>query len=246
MLLFAKSLNMLTDTASKTDDFEEGTGVLLRQRKLAEIVEMISAAYSIHKSVLNLPNELPLEAEEDAKDDLLQLEYGNKIAILGGDYLLANACVGLADLRNTYIVEMMAIAIGEFTQSEFVGNRDVQGRLIPCAESITLKSWLYRNKMASASLLASGFKGMAMLPNLPDDVTEKAERVGRNFGLALQAFIEMQPFLESGNYDHTPNLSYAPILFHLQNDQDLLKYIQNCDNDIDNLDFKKVLLLLLC
>jgi decaprenyl-diphosphate synthase subunit 2 len=28
-----------------------------------------------------------------------QLEYGNKISILSGDYLLANACTGLAGLR---------------------------------------------------------------------------------------------------------------------------------------------------
>ena len=72
---------------------------------------------------------------------------------------MANACVGLADLRNTYIVEMVAIAIGEFTQSEFHGERDVQGRLIPDKESIQCKSWLNRNKMATGSLLASGFKG---------------------------------------------------------------------------------------
>ena len=54
----------------------------MTQRKLAEIVEMISAAYSIHKSVLNLPYDLPTE-NADAKEDLQQLEYGNKIAILG-------------------------------------------------------------------------------------------------------------------------------------------------------------------
>ena len=81
------------------------------------------------------------------------------LLLSGGDYLLANACVGLADLRNTYIVEMVAIAIGEFTQSEFHGKRDVQGRLIPDQDSIDCKSWIDRNKMASGSLLASGFKG---------------------------------------------------------------------------------------
>ena len=126
MLLMAKALNAQSQTALKSDELDETTGVLIKQRKLAEIVEMISAAYSIHKSVLNLPYELP--EDKDDKEDLLQLEYGNKIAILGGDYLLANACVGLADLRNTYIVEMISIAIGEFTQSEFHGIRDVQGK----------------------------------------------------------------------------------------------------------------------
>ena len=33
------------------------------------------------------------------RSNLAQLEYGNKISILSGDYLLANACTGLASLR---------------------------------------------------------------------------------------------------------------------------------------------------
>ena len=40
--------------------------------------------------------------------DLAQLEYGNKISILSGDYLLANARTGLAHLRITKIVEIYA------------------------------------------------------------------------------------------------------------------------------------------
>ena len=57
---------------------------------------------------------------------LLQLEYGNKISILGGDYLLANASTGLAALRIPKIVEIVSIAIAEFTQSEFLGQQDPQ------------------------------------------------------------------------------------------------------------------------
>ena len=66
-------------------------------------------------------------SDSPTKDDLLQLEFGNKIAILTGDYLLAQSCVALADLRNTYVVEIVTMAIADFTQSEFVGARDVQG-----------------------------------------------------------------------------------------------------------------------
>ena len=189
MLLMAKSLNLKSPQALNSDELDESTGILIQQRKLAEIVEMISAAFSIHKSVMNLPYELPDPTDKEAKEDLLQLEYGNKIAILGGDYLLANACVGLAALRNTYIVEMISIAIGEFTQSEFHGKRDVQGRLIPDEDSISINAWTSRNKLASGSLLASGFKGIGMLIDLPDDLTEKTEKIGRHLALALQAFI---------------------------------------------------------
>ena len=53
---------------------------------------------------------------------------------------------------------MVAIAIAEFTQSEFYGKRDIQGRLIPDETTLDEKSWIQRNKMASGSLLASGFK----------------------------------------------------------------------------------------
>jgi len=240
MLLMSKALNSTCSTQFlESNDYEPNTGVLMSQRKLAEIIEMISAAYSIHKSVLNLPYDLPNE-NEDAKEDLQQLEYGNKIAILGGDYLLANACVALADLRNTYIVEMVAIAIGEFTQSEFHGKRDVQGRLIPDQESIECKAWLNRNKMATGSLLASGFKGIGMLAQLPDEVTDRSERIGRNLAVSLQAFIELQPFLEENHFDSDLSLGSAPVLFHLQNDPALLEYIGTCEGDIDNLNLKKI------
>lgn len=241
MLLLAKSLNTMDPKIAENSQFDTSTGILGPQRKLAEIVEMISASYSIHKSVMNLPLDLPEGSSEEIKDDLFQLEYGNKIAILGGDYLLANACVGLANLRNTYIVEMVAIAIGEFTQSEFYGARDIQSRLIPDQDSIQVQAWVNRNKLANGSLLASGFKGVGMLADLSDQVTENAEKIGRNLALAWQAFIELQPFLDENNFEAEMSLNSAPVLFHLINDQNLLDYIQTCQGDIDNLDLKKVL-----
>ena len=119
-------------------DYDGKTGVLGRQRSLAEVIEMIHSAQTIHKSVLNLPFTLPppgapgavhtASEAENLKEDLEELEYGNKLAILGGDYLLANACTNLAALRNTYVSEMIAVSIAEFAQSEFLGKRDVQGR----------------------------------------------------------------------------------------------------------------------
>lgn len=55
---------------------------------------MIYTASLIHKGVLDLDPESP-----DHKD----LEFGNKMAILSGDFMLANASVGLAELRNTEV-----------------------------------------------------------------------------------------------------------------------------------------------
>ena len=62
---------------------------------------MIHTAQCIHQSVVNIPINTLEELDTVAREDLAQLEYGNKISILGGDYLLANACTGLAALRVT-------------------------------------------------------------------------------------------------------------------------------------------------
>lgn len=67
------------------------------QRSLAEITEMIHTAHLIHKGVVNLS---PTVFDGTTLQDM---EFGNKIAILSGDYLLANACTGLAALRNTKV-----------------------------------------------------------------------------------------------------------------------------------------------
>jgi geranylgeranyl pyrophosphate synthase len=100
----------------------------------------------------------------------VQLEYGNKIAILGGDHLLAKACVGLANLRNPYIVELVSIAISDFTQSAFMGRRDAQGRLIPTLEQTSQEKWIDRNTLAHANLMARGCRSAVMLGKLKPEV----------------------------------------------------------------------------
>ena len=65
--------------------------ILPGQRSLAEITELIHTAHLIHTGVINIdtPN--------------ANLETGNKMAILCGDFLLAHACVTLAALQNVEV-----------------------------------------------------------------------------------------------------------------------------------------------
>lgn len=59
---------------------------------------MIHTAHLIHKGVVNLSSTVFTDGTT-----LQDMEFGNKIAILSGDYLLANACTGMAGLRNTEV-----------------------------------------------------------------------------------------------------------------------------------------------
>ena len=72
-----------------------------------------------------------------------------------------------------------------------------------------------------------------------DDITLRTEQMGRHIALALQAFIELQSFIDETS-EQELNLSNAPILFHLQHDPEMLAYIQNCENDISNLNLSQV------
>ena len=84
---------------------------------------------------------------------------------------MASACTGIAELRNTHIVEMIAVSIAEFAQSEFMGKRDVQGRFLPdTTQVLTRDSWIQRNKLARGSLMAKGCEAAGMLANLSDTV----------------------------------------------------------------------------
>ena len=76
---------------------EQGVdGIYPTQRSLAEITEIIHMAQMIHTGVVNLPE--PVTSEEDK-----ELQLGNKMAVLIGDFLLAKASTGLAKLDNTQV-----------------------------------------------------------------------------------------------------------------------------------------------
>ena len=59
---------------------------------------MIYTACLIHKGVVNLSDFSPTDSIME------DMESGNKMATLTGDFLLANACTELASLNNTQVV----------------------------------------------------------------------------------------------------------------------------------------------
>ena len=223
-------------------DFDKSTGVLEKQRKLAEIVEMINTAQAIHQSVVNLPVNIASEQDEELRSILSQLEYGNKISILGGDYLLANACTGLAALRITKIVEIISIAIAEFTQSEFIGQQDPQGRVVPTEDQLSLDSWLTRAKLSVGSLLGAGCQGTMLAAGHGEDMQQAARQLGLHLALAIRAHDEKMMFTEEGGMGSGApfSLAAAPVMFHLQEDEELLEYIQSFSQDLSMMNYRKV------
>jgi decaprenyl-diphosphate synthase subunit 2 len=92
VLLVSKAAGVSPKTHMASDLSE---GIHQSQRALAEISEMINLAFIIHRGIVDLNS-----VEKNQYDDI---NNGNKIAVLCGDFLLAKACVNLAKLRNTQV-----------------------------------------------------------------------------------------------------------------------------------------------
>lgn len=78
------------------DEAEIKDGITNSQRVLAEVTEMIRISHLVHQGLVNLQ---PLT--QAGKDLSMHgdMTFGNKIALLSGDYLLGQSCEELASLR---------------------------------------------------------------------------------------------------------------------------------------------------
>ncbi|KAK3875320.1 hypothetical protein Pcinc_019802 [Petrolisthes cinctipes] len=219
------------------EEFEQDQpgGVSLSQRSLAEITEMIHTAHLIHKGVVNLS---PTVFDGTTFQDM---EFGNKIAILSGDYLLANACTGLAALRSTKVVELISTAISDFMEAEFIGERDNQGNPILNAD-ITMNDWEEKNFLAAGSLMAKSCQATLVLAGHSEEMQSKGFEFGKQIALAWQAYSDLQPFTDL--YRHPPgtsiDLTSAPVILHLQRDKSLLDIVAKAGDSMENCDFKKI------
>lgn len=107
---------------------DKSAGVLQSQRGLAEITEMIRTAQLVHQGLVNLQSLDEAGNELGSDSDTI---FGNKIALLSGDYLLGNACLQLAGLRNQPLIELISSAVRDLAESNFIGERDQQNNPLP-------------------------------------------------------------------------------------------------------------------
>lgn len=126
VLLISKAAGHAPNVPEMEQD--KSAGVLISQRTLAEVVEMVRTANLIHMGVFNLQhlqnagNNLPSDSD---------MIFGNKIALLGGDYLLGSACAQIGRLRNQELNELMCTAFRDIADSHFIGERDRQNNPLP-------------------------------------------------------------------------------------------------------------------
>ncbi|RGB27169.1 solanesyl pyrophosphate synthase [Rhizophagus diaphanus] len=186
------------------------TGVIIlpTQRRLAEIIEMIHTASLFHDDVID-------ESEARRNNPSANISFGNKMAILAGDFLLARASVALARLRNPEVIELLATAIANLVEGEFM-----QLKNVPSKGTATFEYYMEKTYMKTASLIAKGCRAASVLGGSTQEVSEIAYTYGRNIGLAFQLVDDMLDFIVSSKELGKPagadlrlGLATAPVLY---------------------------------
>ncbi len=155
-----------------------------RHRRLAEITEMIHTASLVHDDVVD---------EADLRRNVATVNnlFGDRIAVLAGDFLFAQSSWYLANLDNLQVVKLLSEVIRDFAEGEImqsINRFDIDA---------SINSYLDKTYYKTASLMANSAKAAAVLSNAEDEIVENLYNYGRNLGLAFQIVDDILDFTGS-------------------------------------------------
>ncbi|KAF5676879.1 hexaprenyl pyrophosphate mitochondrial [Fusarium denticulatum] len=193
---------------------DANSGILPSQRRLAEITELIHTASLLHDDVID--HSISRRGSPSAN-----LEFGNKMAVLAGDFLLGRASVALARLRNPEVVELLATVIANLVEGEFMQLKNTErDERNPKWSEETVTYYLQKTYLKTASLISKSCRAAALLGNTDAVTVDAAYSYGRNLGLAFQLVDDLLDYTQSGSDLGKPagadlelGLATAPLLF---------------------------------
>ena len=201
-----------------------------RHRRLAEITEMIHTASLVHDDVIDT-------AEVRRGIPTVNHNFGNRVAILAGDFLFAQASWYLANLDNLEVVKLLSKVITDFAEGE------ISQSLTAFDSSFTLEDYLEKSFYKTASLMAGSAKAAGVLSGVSIAHSDLLFDFGKNLGIAFQIVDDILDFTGSTESLGKPagsdlkqgNLT-APVLFALEEKPQLEGLIDREFSELGDLD----------
>jgi len=181
-----------------------------KHRRLAEITEMIHTASLVHDDVVD-------DAELRRGVPTVHSSFGNRIAVLAGDFLFAQSSWYLANLDNLAVVKLLSEVIMDLAEGE------IQQGLNRFDASLSIESYLDKSYYKTASLIANSCKSAGLLSGVSAEMATNLYDYGRHLGLAFQIVDDILDFTGSvealgkpaGSDLKSGNLT-APVLYTLE------------------------------
>ena len=222
----APEYKSIASLSNDTTINEQDSDILPSQRRLAEITELIHTASLLHDDVIDHS-----QARRSAPS--ANIEFGNKMAVLAGDFLLGRASVALARLRDPEVTELLATVIANLVEGEFMQLKNTaRDEANPVWTEDTITYYLQKTYLKSASLISKSCRAAAILGQSTPEVVEAAYQYGKNLGLAFQLVDDMLDYTISGEELGKPagadlelGLATAPLLFAWKDNYGLGKLV---------------------
>ncbi|XP_030625254.1 all trans-polyprenyl-diphosphate synthase PDSS1 [Chanos chanos] len=226
---FRPMIVVLMARACNIHSNKEGN-LLPAQRSIAMISEMIHTASLVHDDVID-------GADTRRGKTTINEMWGERKAILAGDFILSAASMALARIGNTTVVSVLSQVIEDLVRGEFMqlGSKE--------NENERFKHYLEKTFKKTASLIANSCKAVSILVNSDPEIHEIAYQYGKNVGIAFQLVDDVLDFTSCANHLGKPSaadlrlgLATGPVLFACQQFPELHAMIMrrfSFDGDVD-------------
>ncbi|XP_069552629.1 all trans-polyprenyl-diphosphate synthase PDSS1 [Brachyistius frenatus] len=201
VVLMARAMNIHSNRAGD---------LLPGQRAIAMISEMIHTASLVHDDVID-------GSDKRRGKRTINVMWGERKAILVGDFILSAASMALARIGNITVVKVLSQVIEDLVRGEFMqlGSKE--------NEDERFKHYLEKTFKKTASLIANSCKAVSILVNADPEVHEIAFQYGRNVGIAFQLVDDVLDFTSGASQLGKPSaadlklgLATGPVLFACQ------------------------------
>eukprot|EP00210_Caulerpa_lentillifera_P001728 g1659.t1 len=215
ILLLATSLSPSPPPADRTIVDQRGSAIYIpeirrRQQRLAEIAELIHVTSLLHDDVID-------ESDTRRGRPSLNAQFGNKIAVLAGDFLLARTSVTLAALRTPEVIMLMAQVLENLVSGEIMQLTGTDEDLV------NMEYYAAKTFNKTASLMANSAKSVCILGEHSAEICELGFQFGKHLGMAFQIVDDIMDFTSTsgemgkpGLNDLKSGISTAPVLFALE------------------------------
>lgn len=228
-------LDPLTKPHQSLPEFDQQRGILPKQRRLAEIVEMIHTASLLHDDVID-------NSDSRRNRPSGNIAFNNKMAVLAGDFLLGRASVSISRLRNPEVIELISTSIANLVEGEFMQlkntvlqpNEDlieddtkqipqptgaiatqVHEYSVPAPKTIShednvnaaFEYYIHKTYLKTAALLSKSCRSAAILSGSQDNVIENCYEFGRNIGLCFQLIDDILDYTQTSEQLGKPGMA---------------------------------------
>lgn len=207
---------------------------------LSEITELIHTASLIHDDIID-------SAKLRRGKETINNIWSDKISVITGDFLFAQASVRLGELENTEIVKIYANVLSDLCKGE------IEQYTLSFNPNISFEYYLRKSTSKTASLFAACCKSSTILNNQTPEIMNKAHDFGNYLGIAFQIIDDVLDFTSSTHElgkevgsDLKQGIITAPVLFAInspdQRSRQIKILIENRFN-YNDLDFDKTIRL---